>query len=85
MIDIPVLLPPGRARLFTRPLPIGSPMVAITMGIVVVAICAARAAGVPCTTITSGFSRTSPAANAGRRPESPSAALQSMMRFLPTT
>ena len=42
----PVTLPPGRARLATRPLPTGSLTPTITMGIVVVACLAASAAGV---------------------------------------
>ena len=41
-------LPPGRARLATRPAPTGSPEFAITMGMVVVAFLAANAGGRPC-------------------------------------
>ena len=41
-------LPPGRARLATRPAPTGSPAFVITMGMVVVAFFAANAAGRPC-------------------------------------
>ena len=41
-------LPPGRARLATKPAPTGSPAFAITMGMVVVAFFAANAGGVPC-------------------------------------
>ena len=37
----PVILPPGRARLATKPAPTGSPMAAMTMGIVAVAALAA--------------------------------------------
>jgi hypothetical protein len=43
----PVLLPPGRARLVTSPIPTGSPTCAMTMEIVRVACWAARLAGVP--------------------------------------
>jgi hypothetical protein len=43
----PVMLPPGRAKLATMPPAIGSPMIAITMGMVVVARLAAAVAGVP--------------------------------------
>ena len=43
-LEIPVTLPPGRARLATRPAPTGSPAFVITMGIVVVAFFAANAA-----------------------------------------
>ena len=45
-VESPVTLPPGRARLATRPAPTGSPAIAITMGIVVVARLAANAGGV---------------------------------------
>ena len=55
MFESPVILPPGRARLLTKPLPTGSPMAPMTMGIVVVAFCAARVAGVPPVTMTSTF------------------------------
>jgi hypothetical protein len=41
------MLPPGRARLVTTPLPRGSPIVPITMGIVGVACFAASEASVP--------------------------------------
>ena len=37
-----LMLPPGRARLATNPLPMGSPTCVITMGIVEVASLAAR-------------------------------------------
>ena len=43
----PVTLPPGRARLATKPAPTGSPAFVITMGMVVVAFFAANADGVP--------------------------------------
>ena len=45
--ESPVTLPPGRARLATKPAPTGSPAFAITMGMVVVAFFAANAGGVP--------------------------------------
>ena len=35
--ESPVMFPPGRARLLTKPLPIGSPEVAMTIGVVLVA------------------------------------------------
>ncbi len=47
-LENPVTLPPGRARLATRPAPTGSAAVAITMGMVVVAFLAANAACRPC-------------------------------------
>src|SRR5215813_3923006 len=47
------MLPPGRARLVTTPVPTGSPADAITIGITDVACFAARTAGVLCVTMTS--------------------------------
>ena len=58
---IPVALPPGRARLATRPLPIGSFAVANTMGIADVAPLTATAAE-PEVTMTSTLSATNSAA-----------------------
>src|SRR5215467_16343175 len=49
----PVTLPPGRARLATKPAATGSPMLVITMGIVVVALLAANAGTADETTIRS--------------------------------
>ncbi len=46
-LEFPVTLPPGRARLATRPAPTGSPVFVITMGMVVVAFFAANAGGRP--------------------------------------
>src|SRR5215471_18871826 len=43
---LPVIFPPGRARLGTSPARTGSPMEIMTMGIVVVACLAAKLAGV---------------------------------------
>ena len=48
-LESPVTLPPGRARLATRPAPTGSPAFTITMGMVVVALFAANADGRRCT------------------------------------
>ena len=53
MAESPVMLPAGRARLLTNPNPTGSPMFPITIGIVVVAFCAALVAGAPPATMTS--------------------------------
>jgi len=50
MVD-PVMFPPGRARLVTSPAPTGSAAPAKTMGIVLVARCAARAGGTPPVTV----------------------------------
>ena len=63
--ESPVMLPPGSASPATKPAPTGSPLKAMTMGIVRVACWAARTAGVGAATITSTLSRTISAA----RPE----------------
>jgi hypothetical protein len=60
--DRPVTLPPGLARLATRPVPTGSPAVAKTIGMTNVACFAARTGGVECVTMTSTLSRTNSAA-----------------------
>src|SRR5438445_683140 len=70
-VDDPVTLPPGRARLVTSPLVTGSPTAMKTMGRVLVACLAARAAGVPGATRTSTLSATSSAATAGEPLELP--------------
>jgi len=64
---IPVMLPPGLARLATSRSPTGSPAYAITIRVVVVAAFAAWAAAVPKVTITSGLVAISSLAKAGRR------------------
>ena len=66
-VDNPVMFPPGRARLATKPFPTGSSSCAITMGIVSVASLAVRVAAGPAVTMTSTLRRTSSAASAGRR------------------
>ena len=53
MLDSPVILPPGRARLATRPVPTGSPTDTMTIGIDAVASFAASAQGVKIAAITS--------------------------------
>jgi hypothetical protein len=53
MLEKPVMLPPGRAKLVTSPTAIGSATAAITIGMVVVACFAARAHGVKVATMTS--------------------------------
>ena len=70
----PVTLPPGRASEVTSPLPTGLATRPMTMGIVVVACLAARAAGVLEAKITSTLRRTSSAASSGSRSYFPSAA-----------
>jgi hypothetical protein len=59
----PVAFPPGRARLATRPAATGSPMMAMTIGIVPVAVLSALAAGVPPVTMTSTLRPTRSAAS----------------------
>ena len=51
--ESPVRLVPGRTRLLTNPLPTGSEVVAMTMGRVEVAFCAALVAADPAVTMTS--------------------------------
>ena len=83
-LESPVTLPPGRARLATRPAPTGSPAFAITMGMVVVALFAANAGGAPETTIRSTLRRTKSAASSGRRSGFCSANRYSMAIFFPS-
>ena len=83
-LESPVTLPPGRARLATKPAPTGSAALAITMGMVVVALLAANADGVPETTIRSTLRRTSSAASSGRRSDFCSANRYSMVIFFPS-
>ena len=52
IVASPVVLPPGRAKLATKPVPTGSPAVANTIGITLVDCCNAMTAGVPDVTIT---------------------------------
>ena len=52
-LDRPVILPPGRARLATRPVPRGSATATKTIGMTDVACFAARTGGVPVATMTS--------------------------------
>ena len=83
-LEFPVTLPPGRARLATKPAPTGSPEFAITMGMVVVAFFAANAGGVAETTIRSTLRRTRSAASSGRRSGFCSANRYSMVMFFPS-
>src|SRR6516162_5250552 len=70
--DMPVTLPPGRARLATMPLATGSPTLAKTIGMSDVACFAARTCGVPEVTMTSTLSRTNSAAIWAKRSARPS-------------
>ena len=82
-VESPVTLPPGRARLATRPSPTGSPTLVITMGIVVVAPLGRKSDPVAETTIKSTLRRTSSAASSSRRsePSSPHTGTQCRYSF----
>ena len=81
----PVMLPPGRARFLTIPSAVGSPLVAMTMGIVVVTCLADSVAGDPRVTITSTGRRTSSLARSENRSARPSADRYSITTFWPST
>src|SRR5215467_2236882 len=70
--DRPVTLPPGRARLATRPVLTGSPVAAKTMGMTDVACLAAKTMPVPDVTITSTLRWTNSAAISAARSVRPS-------------
>ncbi len=84
-VDNPVIFPPGRARLATKPVPTGSLSCTMTMGIVEVASLAERVVVRPAETMMSTLRRTSSAASAGRRSSFPSAYRYSMTMFFPST
>jgi len=67
-----VTLPPGRARLATRPIPTGSSTNAKTIGMTVDA-CFAATAALPPLTMTSTLSRTNSLAISAQRSARPSA------------
>src|SRR5262245_34062066 len=81
--ETPVTLPPGRARLATKPSPTGSATLVITMGMVLVAF-AADGVGPPEATIKSTFRRTRSAASSGSRSSFCSANRYSMVIFFPS-
>ena len=81
----PVALPPGRARLDAMPLPTGSPVLQITMGIVVVDFLAASGATVPVANMTSTLRLANSAAKAGSRSRWLSAYRRSTIKFRPST
>src|SRR6516162_3657524 len=80
----PVVLPPGLARLLISPEATMSSTNA-TIGMVLVACCAARTAASPEATMTLAFSRTSAWASSGKRSAWPSASLSSMRMLRPST
>src|SRR5262245_7278962 len=71
--DRPVTLPPGRARLATRPVPTGSAADAIMIGMTDVACFAATTGAAEFVTMTSTLSRTNSAAISAKRSVRPSA------------
>ena len=77
-------LPPGRARLATRPVPTGSAATAKTIGMTDVACFAARTAAVPAVTMTSTLSRTNSAAISAKRSLRPSAQRYSIATVRPS-
>ena len=83
---MPVTLPPGRARLSTRPVSTGSAeRPVITMGIVLVAFLATPIGLIPpATRMISTLRRTSSAARSGSRSRFPSAYRYSMVMFCPS-
>ena len=76
-------LPPGRARLATKPLPTGSPATANTIGMTDVA-CFAATTAVPAVTMTSTLSRTNSAAISAKRSLRPSAQRYSIATVRPS-
>ena len=82
--DIPVMLPPGRAKLVTKPEPIGSPANGKTIGIADVACFAASAGAVPVAIMTSTLRRTNSAAISANRALRPSAQRYSIAMVRPS-
>jgi hypothetical protein len=80
----PVTLPPGRARLVTKPLPTGSPDPTKTIGIFDVACIAAAVEGVAVVKMTSTLSRTNSAAKSANRSLRPSAQRNSKVTLRPS-
>ncbi len=80
----PVTFPPGRAKLATSPVPTGSVTCTMTIGTVLVARFATRAAGKPTATITSTLRPTNSAASSGSGSILPSAYRCSKAMFCPS-
>jgi hypothetical protein len=80
--EMPVMLVPGCARLFTKPSSTGSSEAAITMGIVCVAFCSIFVVRAEAESTRSGGSLTSSRTNACSRSSWPAAEVQrySMLR-----
>ena len=79
------MFPPGRARLGTSPVPTGSPLNAMTIGIVLVSFLAARTAGPPVATIMSTLRRTNSVARLERSSTRYPPNRHSISMFLPST
>ncbi len=79
--ETPVMFPPGFARLATKPAATGSPVAAITIGIVVVNFAATLASGVQAATITSTLESTSSRMIAASLSGLPSASWTSIVMF----
>jgi len=73
IVAIPVMLPPGLARLATWPVPTGSPCSPKTTGMEVVARLTAPVSGADDATMTSTLRRTNSAASSASRSDFPSA------------
>ena len=82
--ETPVTLPPGFARLFAKPAATGSPVAAMTIGIVFVNLTAAFASGVQAVTMTSTLESTSPRMMASSFSGLPLASWVSMTTVLPS-
>jgi len=80
----PVMFPPGRARLATKPASTGSDTKVMTTGIVLVARLAACVVVVPVVMMTSTCRWTSSAASALTPPDRPPAVRASMTMFWPS-
>ena len=81
--DRPVTLPPGRAKLATKPLPTGSVATANTMGMTDVA-CFAGMTAAPNVTMTSTFKRTKSVASSAKRSLRPSVQRYSIAKVRPS-
>ena len=81
----PVALPPGRARLATRPLPTGSIVVTNTIGTVRLACCKSPTIELAVPTMTSGANATNSAAYRRKRSVSPAPQRVSTCTLAPTS
>jgi len=81
----PVMFPPGRARLWAKPRPTGSPVPSITTGIVVVAFLTASTSAVVAHRNTSASERINRVTSPGNLSGSFSANCHSITIFRPTT